>query len=169
MFLDHALEYAVVLRTRSHLKQVGNCAVEVLLERTIGVDYIRNTAAHSRSKVAPGRAENRHFAARHVLAAVIADTFHDGRRRRVTDCESLARKTVWYREPLERALPIDSDSSSGSGRIVQCVTAIRTIPRPCRNPSTSRNGCRSTVYSITKPPTGPTTPSCREYRDITRP
>src|SRR6185369_11541533 len=59
-------------------------------KRAVLIEHVRDTARHARAEIAPGRAEDDHASAGHVLAAVIADCFHDGVYAAVAHAEALA-------------------------------------------------------------------------------
>ena len=67
-------------------------------EGAVVVEDVGDAAAHPGGEVAPRPAEHDHDAARHVLAAVVADALDDGRRARVAHGEALAG------EPAEERL-----------------------------------------------------------------
>jgi hypothetical protein len=54
------------------------------------IEDIGHTAGHPGREVAPGRPEDQHRAAGHVLAAVVADALDDRRRAGVAHAEALA-------------------------------------------------------------------------------
>src|SRR5213596_2032819 len=67
-----------------HLQITTSCKIALV------VDDIGNTAAHARRKVSSGLAEHDNAAARHIFAAMIADTLDDGDRATVPDRETLS-------------------------------------------------------------------------------
>src|SRR5581483_10785605 len=64
--------------------------VAAALEAAVLVEDVRDPAAHAGGEVAAGPAEDDDAAARHVLAAVVADALDDGARAGVPDREALA-------------------------------------------------------------------------------
>ena len=62
----------------------------MVLEISLFVEHIRNTAAHAGSKVAAGCAQYYDSAAGHVLTAVITNPFNYGIDAGVPDTEALA-------------------------------------------------------------------------------
>src|SRR3954454_23924761 len=64
--------------------------VDARAERAVLVEDEGQAAAHARREVAPGRPEDDHAPAGHVLAAVVADLLDDGDRARVAHAEALA-------------------------------------------------------------------------------
>src|SRR5262249_46423253 len=73
-----------------HRRQVAAFLGEV----TLLVETVRNASAHTRSEVAPARAEHYHQAVGHVFAAVITNTLDHRRGARVADCKALAGNAV---------------------------------------------------------------------------
>src|SRR5690606_1417234 len=70
--------------------EVYHLGIAVFPKRTVNIVNPGDTAAHTGSKVAPRGTEYQRPSARHVLAPVVAHTFHNGRRARVAYCEPLA-------------------------------------------------------------------------------
>src|ERR1700685_851246 len=79
--------YLVVAADRPKFDHPG---VAARIESTVIVEHVGDSAAHSGGEIAPGAAEHDHRAARHVLAAMVADTFDDRRRAAVAHRETLA-------------------------------------------------------------------------------
>ena len=80
-------------------------------EGTVAVDHVGNPAAHPRREVAAGWAEHNDRAARHVFAAVVADTLHHCGCTGVAHREALAREAAEERLagrcPVEHRVPDD--------------------------------------------------------------
>ena len=68
--------------------------VAALLEIAVFVEYVGDTTAHARRKVAPGFAEHHHHTTGHVLAAVVADAFNHCAGTGVADCKAFAADTA---------------------------------------------------------------------------
>ncbi len=64
--------------------------VAARLEAAVVVEHVGHAAAHAGGEVAPRRPEDHRAAARHVLAAVVADALDDRARARVAHGEALA-------------------------------------------------------------------------------
>src|SRR5262249_29606849 len=62
--------------------------VAVQQERVVGIEHVSDAAAHAGSEVATRGAEDHNSAARHVLAAMVADAFDYGVGPAVADSET---------------------------------------------------------------------------------
>src|SRR5688572_28741359 len=89
--LLHQMAQALALTELSHVHEIDQYFVALLLELTEFVEHECDPAAHSRTEVAADASEHDDRAARHVLAAVVADSFHHRDRATVAHRESLAR------------------------------------------------------------------------------
>src|SRR4051812_9027565 len=78
----HLLEVVVL-----HVLELDELGVAARRQFTIGIEHVRDAAAHARGEVAPGRSEHDHTTARHVLAAVVADALDDRLDARVAHRE----------------------------------------------------------------------------------
>src|SRR5712691_3057629 len=78
--------------------------VAALPERSVLVEDVRDAAAHAGREVAARAAEHDDHAARHVLAAVVADALDDRPCARVPHCEALADEPAEERAPRGRAV-----------------------------------------------------------------
>src|SRR5437764_1784384 len=81
--------FEVLLGRRLELDHLG---VALRREGAVGVEHVRDAAAHARREVAASRTEDDDAAAGHVLAAVVADTLDHRVHARVADAEALARQ-----------------------------------------------------------------------------
>src|SRR6266852_1671417 len=79
--------YLLAVAERSQLDHPGVAAV---VEAGVIVEHVGDSTAHPGGEVAPGAAQHDHRAARHVLAAMVADTLDDRRRAAVAHREALA-------------------------------------------------------------------------------
>src|SRR5207247_7007114 len=57
--------------------EVHHAEVRAPLEVAVHVEHVRDTTRHARGEVPAGAPEHDDAPARHVLAAVVADAFHD--------------------------------------------------------------------------------------------
>src|SRR5262249_56655964 len=90
---DVALEevaHGLDVRGRMEWPDVDHADVAAPLEVAIDVEDVGDAARHPRREVAPRASQHDHAAARHVLAAVVADALHDGVSAAVADGEALA-------------------------------------------------------------------------------
>src|SRR5439155_18573910 len=71
------------------------------------IEDVRHAAAHPGRKIPPRLSEHDHAAARHVLAAMVADALDHGVRPAVSDRESLARDAADVRLAARRAIQRD--------------------------------------------------------------
>ena len=78
--------------------------VAALSERAVGVEDVRDAAAHARREIASGAAEHDDRAARHVLAAVVAGALDHRARAGVAHAEALAGHAAVIRLALDRAV-----------------------------------------------------------------
>src|SRR5207302_1097859 len=85
-------------------RHTDHLLVATLTEATGNVEHVRDPPAHPRREIASGLAKHDDAAAGHVLAAVIADAFHDGDRAAVPDSEALARHAADERVAARRAV-----------------------------------------------------------------
>src|SRR5258706_7204270 len=74
----------------SHVRQLHHPLVALPLQLLELVEYECDATTHSRAEVSAGAAKHDDRAASHVLAAVIADSFHHRDRATVAHAESLA-------------------------------------------------------------------------------
>eukprot|EP00982_Pelagococcus_subviridis_P002394 18522-Pelagococcus_subviridis.AAC.9 len=95
--------------------------VAVRRERPLRVVHVRDAAGHPRREVPPGGAEDAHDAARHVLAAVVADALDDGVRARVADAETLRGDAAEERLPRGRAVQRDVPDDDRAARVERRV------------------------------------------------
>src|SRR5204863_4668883 len=63
--------------------EIDHREIAAAREITALVEHVGNSARHARGKVAPRLADDQDEAARHVFAAMIADTFDDRNRPRI--------------------------------------------------------------------------------------
>src|SRR3954470_7491272 len=103
--------------------------VAALLERPVLVEHVGDPAAHSRSEVAAGAADYEYDAARHVLAAVIADALDDRRRSAVANGEPLADETA--EERLARRRPVQDRVSCDDVLLCRERCALGRAERKC--------------------------------------
>src|SRR6267154_2155250 len=89
--------------------QLDHPGVTSRWKRTVFVEYIRDAAAHAGREVAPGFAEYRDQSARHVLAAMIANSLDYRMRAAVAHRESLARDAA--KESLAAGRAVKRDVS----------------------------------------------------------
>src|SRR5918993_3613382 len=77
---------------RQRLEQ-DRLAVDLARELALWIEDERSAVGHARTEVVTGRAEDRHQAAGHVLAAMVADSLDDSRCAAIADAEALADTT----------------------------------------------------------------------------
>src|SRR5262245_33731690 len=70
--------------------EIHGLRVHAARELAVFVEHVGDAAAHAGREVPPRAPEHDDDAARHVLAAVVADALHDGRGAAVADAEALA-------------------------------------------------------------------------------
>src|SRR5260370_15949700 len=70
-----------------HFDECHEIAVKHIL--SLGTQHISQAAGHAGTEIQAERPENDGYAAGHVLATVLADTFHYGKRAAVSDSETL--------------------------------------------------------------------------------
>src|SRR6185503_11613939 len=87
--------------------EIDRAGVALRGEVLLRIPDIRDAARHARREVAARRAENHRAAARHVLAAVIADAFDDGLGAAIAHAESLGRAAAEERAPARGAVQRD--------------------------------------------------------------
>src|SRR5271163_603310 len=91
----------VVVVNRAQLDHPGIAARR---ERAVFVEHVRHTSAHSGREVAASLAEHHDQPARHILAAVIADSLYHRMRAAVAHRESLAGYAAKERLATGRAI-----------------------------------------------------------------
>src|SRR5258708_29772995 len=83
-----------------------------------GTQHISEAAGHARTEIQAERPENDGHAAGHVLASMLADTFHHGKRTAVADSETLpaasGNKDVAGRRAVEHRGPSKNRTAPGS-------------------------------------------------------
>src|SRR5690606_4424532 len=86
VLLDESEDEGLVV---AELLELDHAHVAARRERPVLVEDVGDAAAHARAEVAAGLPEHDHAAARHVLAAVIADPLDDGDASAVAHGEAL--------------------------------------------------------------------------------
>src|SRR5688572_8752460 len=106
MQLEHLAQLDDIL-VLGHGLEVDRSRVALRSEVLLWVPNVRDSARHAGREVAARRTENHGAAARHVLAAVIADALDDGLRAAVAHAESLGGAAAEERAPARRAVQRD--------------------------------------------------------------
>ena len=91
--------------------------VAVFRKFSLYIKYIGDTARHARGEVTPGAPQHHDGAAGHVLAAVVADAFHDRLRAGVANREALARDAPEISFATDRAVKHDVTRDDVLGRL----------------------------------------------------
>src|SRR5947207_14518737 len=94
MTIDQVAQQLHVRGVDHRLEIHARLVAAFLREITFLVEYVRDSAAHTRGKVAAGFSEHNHESFGHVFAPVVADTFDDGGGPGVAYREALARHSV---------------------------------------------------------------------------
>src|SRR5260370_460664 len=85
-----------------------------------GTQHISEAAGHARTEIQAERPENDGHAAGHVLASVLADTFHYGKRATVADSETLpaaaGNKKLAGRRALQHGVAGKNVTAPGSSK-----------------------------------------------------
>src|SRR5229473_4966011 len=87
--LHHQRAHRLELQ-RIELFEGDHLRVAELAEFLFRIEHVGDAAAHAGGEVSAGWTEHHHPPAGHVLAAVIADSLHDGNCTAVSDRESLS-------------------------------------------------------------------------------
>ena len=112
--------------------EVDHLGVDPVL---VGIEQVRDAAAHAGGEVAAGRAEDQHPAAGHVLAAVVADALDDGGGARVAHAEPLPDQAA--QEHLAGGGAVEDDVAGDDvvlGRERSSPPAGSTMMRPPDRP-----------------------------------
>src|SRR5712664_2694831 len=85
-----------------------------------GAQHIGQPAGHARTEIEAERPENDGHAAGHVLASMLADPFHYGKRTAVSDCETLpapaGNKELARRRAVEHGVAGKNVTAPGSSK-----------------------------------------------------
>ena len=87
-----------------HVNEIDQPLVALALQLAELIEHECNSAAHPRAEVSPDASEHDDGPTCHVLAAVIADSFHDRDRTAVTHGEALSSNSSEVRLPRRRAI-----------------------------------------------------------------
>ena len=118
MLVDEGTDFLDVIHGDQRF-QIHHAGVALPRERIVLVQDVRDAAAHARREVAPGRTEDDHATAGHVLAAVVADAFDHRMGAAVANAEPLGG------DPPEKAL-------AGGGAVEHDVADQDLLLRPER-------------------------------------
>lgn len=146
MPFDGALEPREVLALE--ILEVDQLGVQVVLEVLVRVVHERDATGHARTEVAAGLAEDDDLATRHVLAAVVADAFDDGRGSGVADREALTRDAT--DEDLTRG-GTEQDDVAGDDVVLGHETLGRIVRR-AHDDATTRQALADEVVRVAVEP-----------------
>src|SRR5688500_11028814 len=90
--LEHLAYFVGVFRI--HRFKLNHLAVAMAFEVAGGVQHERQTARHTGGKITSGLADYDYASAGHVFAAMVAHTFNDSLRARISHGKTLARDTA---------------------------------------------------------------------------
>src|SRR5262249_9352669 len=84
--------------------EIDHRQVAAAFETAVRVEHVGDAARHAGGKVAPGRTDHDHHAARHVFATVVAGTLHHRDRPGIAHREALAGDAAEIALAHERAV-----------------------------------------------------------------
>src|ERR1700691_4214774 len=91
----YQFSHDLLIQRFGHGLKIDGAKIAALFRKVAAlVKYVSHTAAHAGGKIPPARSQYQHEPLRHVLAAVIANSFHHGSRPRVANRESLSGHSV---------------------------------------------------------------------------
>src|SRR5438477_212654 len=112
-----APELRLLLRLGDERLERDHGGVAMLRKRAVLVEHVGDATGHAGSKVSSGDPQDEDRAAGHVLAAMVADTFHDGGRAGVAHREALARHAAEIGLALDGAVQDDVAGDDVLGRL----------------------------------------------------